>query len=480
MIDRRIASALALGVVTGIACADPNPSTLNQKCFADENCDDGQLCDKASGDDAGFCRSADDVVDGSTGTMVSMTEGIGTSGPSSGTDSTMPPDPTLSTGATDPATTSGVGDATDSGESDAGTETGTTGGELGCDGVPVPDVVSYAAVNTIAVGNNPQGAALGDLDGDGALDLAVSSRDDGTLRTFLGDGVGNLAPAETAPAGAFPGRVALGAIADATVDAVVEQDVAGTVNRMQGAGNGDFGNSQTVGDTLAAIELVDVDGDGVLDLLGANVGLTVSLGTPVAETFGAPIAFPTGLSGNGGEIATGDLDGNGTLDVVVAGGFNFAVMLGNGAGNFAAQAPRAVAGLASDVAIGDFDGNGDGDVVVVTYGGGTDAVRVFLGNGDGTFAPAPIVLGTQTSPFLVEVGDFDFDGDDDIFVGHASGGLGITVSNGDGSFAPQAVIDCDGNGNLRGLALGDLNGDCTLDVVSASSSGNVACVWLSN
>ena len=453
-----------------VACANPNPSTLNQKCFDDEHCNPPEVCVKADGESAGFCRDEDEVPGPSS-------SGAGTTVSPTSTSSTGPTvDPTLTTAMTSTGMTSPL-TSSEEGSTSEDPSTGSTG-EPGCDGVPTPDLVSYAAASTLATAANPQGVAVGDLDGDGELDIAVTSIADDTIQTFLGDGFGNFALADTGMAGTSPAEVVLGAIADATVDAVVEQSSGGQVRRLQGNGDGSFGNAQTGGQTSGAIALVDVDGDDILDLLGADAGLTVALGSAVGESFGAVVEYPTGLSTTSAEIAIGDFDGNGLADAVVGGGsFELVLLLGNGAGSFNAQAVRNVAGVVFDVAVGDFDGDAQDDVVAITAGGGTDAVRVFFGNGDGTLAAKPEILATQTSPMRVAAGDMDADGDDDIFVTHIGGALGITTSNGDGSFAGEQVLNCDNN--PRGLEVGYINDDCVLDIVSVSSTSEVVCLWLS-
>jgi len=475
---RTIVTGAALGFSVAVACADPHPSTLNQKCFADENCDAGQQCEKQAGADAGFCREEDTAFDstssGAAGgdTMIGTSGGVGPTPGSTGATS----EPTAAETTTEvPGTDTTSDDDTGGGSDSVGSDS--TGGEQSCDGVPSPDRVSFGEPNTLPVDANSQGLALGDLDGDGTLDFAVTSLGTDTVRTFLGDGLGNFAPAETSLAGPTPSEIALGAIADATVDAVIVQSD-NTVRRAQGTGDGGFINAQAVGSTDTAIALVDINGDDVLDLLGNDGELTVALGTPVGETFGTTIGYPSGVVGSG-ELTVADFDGNGAADVAIAGSIRFAVMLGNGAGTFVAEPPFILPGQVADIASGDFDADDQADVVVVTQGGGTDAARVYWGGGDGTLS-ADEVLGTQTGPQYVRVADLDADGDDDIAVMHTGGALGISLSNGDGTFAPQQSFPCGDNNNMRGLVLGDLNGDCALDAASVSATGDVVCVWLSN
>ena len=116
-------------------------------------------------------------------------------------------------------------------------------------------------------------------------------------------------------------------------------------------------------------------------------------------------------------VAAADLNGDGHADVVV-GGAGVEVLLGDGAGGLARAPGSPVKGptAAQDFAFGDFDGDGRTDLAVAEH---DELPRffLFLGAGDGRFAPAP------ASPFVVDaephlhtLAAFDFDGDGDLDV----------------------------------------------------------------
>ena len=63
--NRHLSPLLALG----FGCANPTPSTLNQKCFHDEDCDAGQYCERAEGAPDGLCRTGEDHPPPTTTTM---------------------------------------------------------------------------------------------------------------------------------------------------------------------------------------------------------------------------------------------------------------------------------------------------------------------------------------------------------------------------------------------------------------------------
>ena len=116
---------------------------------------------------------------------------------------------------------------------------------------------------------------------------------------------------------------------------------------MLGNGDGTF-QSPTLfttdhGQSLAAA-LVDVNGDGNLDLIAGNAtgGVAVFLGNGNG-TFQAPVIYGASL-GQIGDIRVADLNGDGSLDLIVTNESVVATMLGNGNGTFQNPASVSVPG----------------------------------------------------------------------------------------------------------------------------------------
>jgi hypothetical protein len=111
--------------------------------------------------------------------------------------------------------------------------------------------------------------------------------------------------------------------------------------------------------------------------------------------------------------------------------------------------------------VGDFNNDHVPDLV----GASADAtgVEVLLGNGDGTFQP-PLTAAPSGSPSPRAVGDLNHDGNLDVVTSNS-----VLLGNGDGTFqAPQALpLPLVGTLSTGGaaVAVGDLNGDGNLDVV---------------
>jgi hypothetical protein len=123
-------------------------------------------------------------------------------------------------------------------------------------------------------------------------------------------------------------------------------------------------------------------------------------------------------------VATGDLDGDADLDVVVANSAsnNATVLLNTGGGRLApaAQSPVSAGNEPSDVAVADFDADGHADLVFANHE--TSLVTVLAGDGRGNFAPmlgSPFDTGSRPHVHGLAVADFDGDGSMDVAVDSA-------------------------------------------------------------
>ena len=329
--------------------------------------------------------------------------------------------------------------------------------------------LSFAPQQTFAVGTHPRSVAVGDFNGDGRPDLAVTNASDSTVSVLLGNGAGSFGSQQTFAVGSGPFSVAVGDFnGDGRPDLAVTNDSDSTVSVLLGNGAGSFGSQQTfaVGNTPTSVAVGDFNGDGKPDLAVTNQSdstVSVLLGHGDG-TFAAQPTLAVGSTPR--SVAVGDFNGDGKPDLAVAnaGDSTVSVLLGNGAGSFGSQQTFAVGNSPVSVAVGDFNGDGRPDLAVANASDST--VSVLLGNGAGSFGSQQ-TFAVGSGPVSVAVGDFNGDGRPDLAVTNDSDDtVGVLLGNGAGSFGSQQTFAV---GNTpTSVAVGDFNGDGKPDLAIAN------------
>ena len=165
----------------------------------------------------------------------------------------------------------------------------------------------------------------------------------------------------------------------------------------------------------------------------------------------------------------GDLNGDSFPDLVfgVADSNDVWVMLGRGDGTFQASTKYAAGHLPYGVAVADFNGDGKLDIAAANAYGGA-GFNILLGNGDGTFRGAVAYNGDAFGQVIPA--DLNGDGILDLALGAADNVVGAAIGRGDGTFE-QVVAYRPGNAPSA-IAVGDFNGDGTVDIAVIDFLGN--------
>jgi FG-GAP-like repeat len=335
---------------------------------------------------------------------------------------------------------------------------------------------------------NPSSVTAADFRRTGILDLVVVNQFANTISYLRGDGHGAFQPQTVLVSG-------LASVYAATADFngdgnadVVTANGTNTVSVLLGNGDGTFRShvDYATGSGPKVVLARDVNGDGKLDLAvlnaGSGFGNSISIllgngdGTFKARTDSPALAFANWM-------AAGDFNGDGKPDLAVSkdGGFDgpLSILLGNGNGTFQAPVAYAVtAAFPCCIATGDLNGDGKLDLAIPTTGSTAGPVAVLLGNGDGTFRK-PVGYATGFGAGHLIIADVDDDGRLDLAVICSQvNGVSILFGNGDGTFRDH--VDFVTGTQPLALTAADLDGDGGLDLAVTAAFPDEAVAVLLN
>ena len=329
--------------------------------------------------------------------------------------------------------------------------------------------LNFAAKQDFATGTNPRAVAVGDLNGDGRLDLAVANISSNSVSVLL----------NTSLAG-------------------------GTTSTF--AAKKDF----ATGAEPVSVAVSDVNGDGKLDLVVANSGansVSILLNTTVTGALTPTFAVKQDFGTNEGPlfVAIGDLNGDGKLDVAVVDHVSntLSVLLnttvpGAAAANFAAH-QEFVTDLGPEaVQMGDLNGDGKLDLAIANLNSGTVSVLVNTTDGGANHVSFAGIqeIEVADSPTFVSLGDLNRDGRLDLVVSNSDsamvtvrlntttvGATTLTFSDNQQFATPTglapvsiAVVDLDGDGRLD-LATANRNSDSVSLLLNTTAPGDTIATF---
>jgi VCBS repeat protein len=266
----------------------------------------------------------------------------------------------------------------------------------------------------VDVGYHTLAMITGDLNGDGHADLATLNLESDDITMLLNDGHGTFSPASN-PVGRYPYSF-----------------TAADLDR-----DGDLDFAAVRYESSVVVEVLENDGQG-------------SLSPKSSYPIDAPGLFSTPW------LTAGDLDGDQGPDlVVIPGNGKITILWNSGAGAFPTRLATQVAGGTALVA----DLDADGALDLVTVQTAAPQVGLYLNPGDGRFPGAGFTAALPGYPSSPIAADLDGDGDLDF----ATGGSAITafLNHGRGRFSTSAPLL--GEGLIRAA---DLNGDGSVEFVT--------------
>jgi hypothetical protein len=337
------------------------------------------------------------------------------------------------------------------------------------------------------------GIALGDFQGDGALDLAIGDFGTPSVSVIFNqldlDGQPAFSSVSLPDMSSVIPNIATGDINnDGLADILAPVKFSNAIGVLTSTGGDDFLIKEHLADVSVVnetfgIAVADLNLDSALDVctsnfLSNNVSCFINDGlggfdplTPLLQSM-QPGTTPQ-------RLALGDINGDNIVDMatVNAGTGDVSVALSLGVLSYAPSflAPD-LAGAPKDLAIGDLNQDGFGDLIVTD----TNSNQVLLFFGERNLLSLKKVLTSPSPPGSVSLHDLDLDGDLDIVVGSSllGGQVHIFFNQGQGVFLDALVVVSVADLFLRNVVVGDLNKDGFPDLVANDIASGLALFFL--
>jgi Ca2+-binding RTX toxin-like protein len=209
----------------------------------------------------------------------------------------------------------------------------------------------------------------------------------------------------------------------------------------------------------------------VLDALERRQLLSaISFGAPSQmPVIGGPDSAVVVTYGEGGqELVTAN--NNGTITILVSNGngtFKAPMVMADGVGS----------GNSASIFTGDFNDGSSSSILVANPA--TDQVSVLIGNNNGSFAAA-VVNTLPTKFYGLAVADVNGDGSDDLIASDGYGDVVTFLSNGDGHFGAPIVTATSFDNGYGHVVAGKFNGGGNFDVAVTNSANDAVSILLGN
>lgn len=356
-------------------------------------------------------------------------------------------------------------------------------GSTGCGiELPSPPPNLFYKFNVLEVGRGPAHLITVDLNLDGSADLVSANAKNNTLSILLGKGDGTFRQAMTFQVGPEPTTVATGDVnRDGIPDLLTNARGGGQFMVLLGYGNGSFRKLPGVrtGRVPLAIMPADFNNDGNLDvavtLTFAKMEIFLGSGN---GTFKKGETYLTGSRSLSGVAEDFESDGNIDIALAASSSNSSSIRLfkGNGDGTF--SKPKQIARDLIPLTLIKMDMNNNGLQDLIFAAGQGDNIYMLFSRGDGTFEKE-IAFSGGGGPIALTAGHFNSDGRIDIAVANSrSSNFSLVIRKANGFFHyPTRDYVVDG-GTPLAITSGDYNNDNMTDIAVASNAKNIIEIYL--
>jgi|GEM_PF-2620498 len=346
--------------------------------------------------------------------------------------------------------------------------------------------VPFAPPVVIPMGGWGGDVTVADVDSDGDIDIIGTTRNPNFFWVSANDGSGGFAPTVQHAAGIVPRAIiAADFDNDGVLDIATADEGGDSASVMVGDGAGGFALPSTFPTTPGATDLDagDFNGDGLLDIAvahrvftGGRVMVLINSGGVGPGWLGFQPAAPYTIGSGSRSVQAIDVDLDGILDLMVTNrvSLSMSVLLGNGDGTFNPQIIYPAGIGPRDATAADFDGDGLIDLAVADFDGNAALIYLNLGrDSSGWLGLTDFVSypnGGGEGSHGIDSGDVDGDGDIDLVLANSiTANISVMLNDGAGAFT-KATVEPDGNFSTAAVALGDFDADGDLDIASSSTS----------
>ncbi|NOT00717.1 MAG: VCBS repeat-containing protein [Phycisphaerales bacterium] len=313
------------------------------------------------------------------------------------------------------------------------------------------------------VGEDPVHVIAHDLNGDGSNDLVVCNARSDDISLLFNHADGTFDDAVNLPVAESPVYVAVGDISvDGFPDLITANSRPGSISILLNDGEGVFEEVEEVpvGRLVDRVRLLNLDGDAIPDIATVNrfdrtVAVIGSLGG-VSLNFYEVGIWPD-------ELIAADLNGDGALDLITAGGLGNTVsaLYNNGEGRFFSSVEYVVGERPAALVVADFNGDGSPDAATANTGSGD--ISILRNDGSGLLVDVAR-LPVGDAPSTLDAADLNGDGAVDLVTSTADGrAVLVMINDGTGRFG--APIEHGVAGAPRRVAVGDVDGDELPDLI---------------